>query len=176
MSLQSGLELHRCHVKRFSARAINGPATIAQYVVGFAFALSADSLRHVLLIEKQRPNWQRGLYNGVGGKIEAAETATQAMAREFKKETGLAWEAWDPVAVLRGADFSVAFFSAFMLRGTFWQARSTTDEMLVRVRTDRLHGLPMVPNLHVLIPLALDDSGIRKPVLLVDEISRETRL
>lgn len=55
-----------------------------RYVVGFLF--SEDESR-VLLVLKNRPAWQEGKLNGVGGKIEAGETPLQAMEREFKEET-----------------------------------------------------------------------------------------
>ncbi|MCL6417664.1 NUDIX domain-containing protein [Aestuariirhabdus sp. Z084] len=57
-----------------------------QYVTGFLF--SQDS-RQVVLINKINPEWQRGLFNGVGGKIEAGEESAAAMVREFAEETGV---------------------------------------------------------------------------------------
>lgn len=58
----------------------------ASYVCGFAFSLN---LRRVWLIVKNRPAWQKGRVNGIGGRVEGKETATQAMVREFKEETGV---------------------------------------------------------------------------------------
>jgi 8-oxo-dGTP pyrophosphatase MutT (NUDIX family) len=55
-----------------------------RYVVGFLF--SQDESK-VLLVWKNRPAWQNGKLNGIGGKIEAGETPLQAMEREFKEET-----------------------------------------------------------------------------------------
>jgi 8-oxo-dGTP diphosphatase len=56
-----------------------------QYVLGFAF----DRHGAVALVEKKRPIWQRGLWNGVGGHVERKETHLAAMVREFKEETGM---------------------------------------------------------------------------------------
>ena len=58
------------------------------YVVGFAFNRKAD---HVVLIHKDRPEWQKGFLNGVGGKVELDIDVTyaDAMAREFKEKTGM---------------------------------------------------------------------------------------
>lgn len=53
-----------------------------EYCVGFAF-YGTD----VILINKARPAFQKGLFNGVGGKIEFGESAFQAMVREFFEET-----------------------------------------------------------------------------------------
>ncbi len=54
-------------------------------VLGFAFNPFANK---VLLIHKNRPDWQRGKLNGVGGHIEGSETSRDAMVREFREETG----------------------------------------------------------------------------------------
>jgi 8-oxo-dGTP pyrophosphatase MutT (NUDIX family) len=43
----------------------------------------------VLLIEKQKPHWQKGLYNFPGGKIEPGESISTCVCREFQEETGL---------------------------------------------------------------------------------------
>jgi 8-oxo-dGTP diphosphatase len=54
------------------------------WVVGFVF----KNRDEVTLVMKNRPEWQKGKLNGVGGKIEAGETSAQAMRREFKEEAG----------------------------------------------------------------------------------------
>ena len=58
-----------------------------EYVVGFAF----DGEGNVALIEKTKPAWQRGRFNGIGGKIEVdqREKPVDAMSREFFEETGV---------------------------------------------------------------------------------------
>jgi len=48
----------------------------------------ASNHNHILLIEKQKPEWQRGKYNLVGGKIEPDEDPYDAAQREFAEETG----------------------------------------------------------------------------------------
>lgn len=70
-----------------------------RYVLGFLFSPDFET---VCLIEKQKPRWQQGRFNGVGGKIEEGETVSAAMAREFTEETGvpLPEDAWRPYASL----------------------------------------------------------------------------
>lgn len=43
---------------------------LSRYVVGFLFD---SEFRQVALIRKQKPQWQAGLLNGIGGKIEYGE-------------------------------------------------------------------------------------------------------
>lgn len=56
-----------------------------KYVVGFMF--SEDSSK-VALIRKNRPEWQKGLLNGIGGHCESSDKNNQdTMIREFEEET-----------------------------------------------------------------------------------------
>jgi 8-oxo-dGTP diphosphatase len=116
-----------------------------RYVAGFAFYKSV-----VILIEKQRPEWQKGLWNGVGGHIEDGETPLEAMQREFKEETGVWIENWEQFCVLSGNGFEVVFFRAFP--DEYPAIQKTTDE---RVEGWHICMLPkVIPNLNWLIPMA----------------------
>lgn len=139
-----------------------------EYVAGFLF--SPDRER-VLLIEKRRPVRQAGLLNGIGGKIEPGETALQAQVREFEEEAGIRLESWEPVADLRGEHFRVGFFAAF--DRVIDDAYSVTDERVGIYPVADLFRLPLVPNLRVLVPLALDLTGIVKPVRLLDCVDQD---
>jgi hypothetical protein len=55
---------------------------MTKYVVGLAF----DDEGRVALIEKNRPAWQRGLLNGIGGKIEGDEMPVETMIREADRK------------------------------------------------------------------------------------------
>ena len=56
------------------------------YVLGFAFD---ESLRHVVLLQKRKPAWAAGMWNGLGGKVEEGELGMNAMSREFNEECGV---------------------------------------------------------------------------------------
>lgn len=73
-----------------------------EYVLGFAFTPEGQ----VALIEKNRPAWQAGKLNGIGGHRETNETAVMAMAREFKEEAGLTIDPvrWRKVGYMRCDD------------------------------------------------------------------------
>jgi len=83
-----------------------------QIVVGFMFNRHGDA---VVLIEKKKPDWQKGLLNGVGGKIEVMESPIDAMVREFKEETGADTlpGMWQPFAKMEGDDWEVYCLCGF---------------------------------------------------------------
>lgn len=125
------------------------------YVVGFVF----DMLRtKVALIKKKRPQWQRGKWNGIGGKIEPGETPLAAMEREFEEETGVKvrTEDWEQFIVLKGFDWEVYFFRGCPPTGTYY-VKTVTDE---EVSYHPVNKLPCnaLENLRWLLPMALDSN------------------
>lgn len=127
---------------------------MTRMVCGFMFDQDRSA---VVLLEKQRPAWQQGRYNGVGGKIEPGENQLDAMVREFKEETGVETMPfqWSYFAVLAGRDFEVHFFYAAN-QTAFEQARTVEAEEIHKVQLVDLHDLrwKTIPNLQFLIPLA----------------------
>lgn len=122
------------------------------YVVGFLF--STDENPIVTLIKKERPEWQKGLWNGVGGHIEQDENPIQAMIREFTEETGLLVREWKNFITINYENCIVWFFMAKRSSDFVLRARTITDE---KIMFFNIKNLPeTIPNLHWLIPLALD--------------------
>lgn len=121
------------------------------YVCGFIF-----DPPYVLLIRKERPEWQKGYLNGVGGHIEAGETPRGAMVREFKEETSIVTQPddWRHFCTLSDCGREIFFFSATISRESFVTARSMTDEYVEVIHIDRL-PCDVIPNLRWLIPMAL---------------------
>ena len=130
------------------------------YVVGFLFS---DDRRWVTLIRKNRPDWQAGKYNGVGGKVEVGEAVNDAMVREFYEETGVKtkWTDWNEFALLRGDYGAVYVFKATSTKYLSFVKTQTDEEImniLVKHILDADEPYPVVPNLPVLIRLALMDA------------------
>jgi 8-oxo-dGTP diphosphatase len=125
-----------------------------EYVAGFLF--SSDLIR-VALIRKNKPDWQAGKLNAIGGKIELGETPEEAMIREFKEETDLYIERWSKFCVLsdkRG--WNVHFFYKTMPSSILYSARNMTDEEILVVITNGLKAWDRMENLDWLIPMAIE--------------------
>lgn len=120
-----------------------------KYVLGFLFC---PELNYVALIEKRRPDWQAGKLNGIGGKVEPEEDCRAAMVREFREETGATVTDWRYFCRMFGDDWEVYCYAAV---GTH-QIISTTDEIVRFISLNALSEFNIIPNVHWLIPLALD--------------------
>ncbi len=119
------------------------------YCLGFVFN---PTKTQVALILKNKPDWQAGKYNGLGGKIETDEEPHDAMYREFKEEAGVEIHEWVQFGRLTGYDYRIFLFTAIIQEMA--TLRATTDEM---IRIAEVSHLPenVIPNLHWLIPMAL---------------------
>lgn len=121
------------------------------WVVGFVFR----NRNEVALVTKNRPKWQKGRLNGVGGKIEEGETSIEAMRREFQEEAGADIHEWREFALLKEKPGDVKFLVA---HGDY-ALTSMTDEPVAWYKVDDIKTLPVMPDLRWLIPLALDDNN-----------------
>ena len=134
------------------------------YVVGFMFIEPYSYESQVLLIKKERPEWQKGKLNGIGGHIEKDETAEDAMVREFEEETGFKTEKkdWRRFCSLRGIKKEyIVFFYVYIVKEKDREeiensVITTTDEEVEFYYVDTLDHYNLIPNLKWLIPLALD--------------------
>jgi 8-oxo-dGTP diphosphatase len=113
----------------------------------------------VALIEKQKPEWQKGLLNGIGGKIEEGETPIEAMKREFLEETGATVDSWREFAHMNHSGNEVHFFTAQSESVTI---RSLTIEKVDWYNIDDIvtYQYRIINNLSWLIPLALDKDEV----------------
>ncbi len=80
-----------------------------EYTLGFIFD---PKLQRVVLMEKQKPAWQKGKLNGVGGKVEEGEANITCMVRESREECGIHSDEgeWMQIAVLSGTDWRMSVY------------------------------------------------------------------
>lgn len=129
-----------------------------KYVVGFALN---EARTHVCLIRKNRPSWQCGSLNGIGGKVEPGESTGDAMAREFLEETGVEIKDWVAGPYLAGGlpDHPYAVYCFYAATDLIHKAETKTDEEVVVIPVKDVFGLrnEMIQNIPWLIAMAYDD-------------------
>lgn len=135
---------------------------VTEMVAAFTFDLAREN---VLLIKKNRPAWQKGRINGIGGKIEKNEAPHVAMVREFEEETGQSVETFINYAIVNGSGWRVYFY--FTIIEPLQIKENPTDEILLIAP---VRDLPenILYNLNWLIPLALDED-LLKPTVVYDK-------
>ena len=104
------------------------------YVVGIV----TDGSK-ILLLRKNNPDWQKGLYNGVGGKVNLDETPLEAIIRECQKEVGLEISNWNQIETIplqSGVDLT--YFFAVIEEEELKKAQSLQDERVEFFDIDNL--------------------------------------
>jgi 8-oxo-dGTP diphosphatase len=121
--------------------------------LGFVFS---SNFEQVLLIHKNRPAWQAGRVNGLGGKVETGETPVECISREVQEETGLLIpvQEWHSVGEVFWTEWEVTVWAAQYV-GSTSDNLVPTDEPLQWYPVAELPTTVM-SNLRWLIPLAHD--------------------
>lgn len=122
---------------------------MTDYVVGFA--LDQD---RVVMIRKNRPAWQAGLLNGVGGKIEPGETPIAAMVREFWEETSVQEPAWTHFCTMHGGEATIYCYYTRLALHVSELCRSITDEQVVVCPVSKVRQMRCLDNIPWLLDMA----------------------
>jgi 8-oxo-dGTP pyrophosphatase MutT (NUDIX family) len=138
------------------------PTFPVEYVLGFAFTPSKGG---VLLIRKNRPAWQAGKFNGVGGKIESTDpTVEDAMCREFYEETGIPtqesqWSLFAQHVKDTPDGYHLHVLSTVLTEAQCQQSAMTTDEEPVWHTVTFHHDPDLVSGTRMYIEMALNHFG-----------------
>ena len=143
--------------------------TRTQYCLGFMFS---RDFKKVALIQKAKPEWQAGKFNGIGGKVEEGETYIEAMTREFFEETGVYTPShiWIPICKMfdkARLEWSVKVFYSTNLSN--YHIETTTAEEVRIFETQEIlsptRSIEIIPNLTWLIPMCMDENDISGMVM-----------
>lgn len=127
------------------------------YTVGLVFT---PDLEQVLLMHKEKPDWQVGFLNGMGGKVEDGESVVECITRECLEETCLSIpvDDWVQFATIindggRSPDLAqIEFFTAIYSSQTSDAKKGDYEE----VEWFSVADLPnnCMQNLYFMIPMA----------------------
>lgn len=135
-----------------------------RYVVGLA-----HDGQHMAFVKKNRPEWQAGLLNGIGGKIETGETPAYAMMREFKEETGTLLGEWRSLVTMQYPDQAIIYFyTRRVLPQTLSGLYTATDEAIEvhSIEYPSLYPHLFIRNLHWIVPLALAEEEYQEVTVI----------
>lgn len=120
-----------------------------------AFLFTPD-FQKVLLIKKIKPVHHKGLYNGLGGKVEKGESSLQCVVREVTEESGLHTNEsdWVNVGKLLCDGWQMQIFTS-VYKSTQMKIMNQGDEEVAWVDVNNLPR-NVVSNLRWLIPMCVD--------------------
>ncbi len=143
-----------------------------EYTLGFMFSKEGDK---VLLIQKDRPKWQAGKLNGIGGKIDhfldSESDLRTTQVREFHEETtiGTAIEEWELFAIITGTEtedktgtevgstYNIYCYRCFSDK--MFEAAQIESEIPTIISSFRTHEWNCLTNVNWLVPMALYHQG-----------------
>ena len=134
----------------------------------------SEDMKAVALIRKNRPEWQAGKLNGVGGKIEPNEDFSAAMVREFREEAGreTTMDQWRHYGQMIGMNddnegaFKCQIFASTMPGAAIYRLKGQESEQIEIISIEKLCENEMIENLHWLILLALDHLDDGRPTFV----------
>jgi 8-oxo-dGTP diphosphatase len=136
-----------------------------------------ESREHVLLIRKNKPKWQEGLYNGIGGKVQLRKDINtntgeikqyediylpiydfrKDMSREFEEEVGIktSSEEWEYCLEMYNEKFTVFVYRCFS--DNVHDYRQMEEEVPCTFLLSQWTGRGCINNLSWIIPMLLDN-------------------
>lgn len=121
-----------------------------EYVI--CYVPIGENKGRILLIEKRKPEWQAGMFNLPGGKVEPGESPLAAASRELMEEAGLLDVGCYLMGQLSGPNYIVHV--AYCIVPVNSAAQQMEEEIIHTVHVPEALAHPkLIPNLKVVIPL-----------------------
>ena len=96
--------------------------------------------KEILLLKKNNPDWQKGLYNGIGGKVELNTTPLETIIKKCQEELGVNISNWIELdSEISSSGIEIVYFFTTLNEGEIKKLQSQTDE---RAELFSINNLP----------------------------------
>ena len=96
--------------------------------------------KEILLLKKNNPDWQKGLYNGIGGKVELNTTPFETIIKKCREELGVNISNWIELdSEISSSGIEIVYFLTTLNEGEIKKLQSQTDE---RAELFSINNLP----------------------------------
>lgn len=96
--------------------------------------------KEILLLRKNNPDWQKGLYNGIGGKVELNTTPLETIIKKCQEELGVNISNWIELdSEISSSGIEIVYFLTTLNEGEIKKLQSQTDE---RAELFSINNLP----------------------------------
>ena len=96
--------------------------------------------KEILLLKKNNPDWQKGLYNGIGGKVELNTTPLETIIRKSEEELGVNISNWRELdSEISSSGIEIVYFLTTLNENEIKKLQSQTDE---RAELFSINNLP----------------------------------
>ena len=96
--------------------------------------------KEILLLKKNNPDWQKGLYNGIGGKVELNTTPLETIIKKCQEELGANISNWIELdSEISSSGIEIVYFLTTLNEGEIKKLQSQTDE---RAELFSINNLP----------------------------------
>lgn len=93
-----------------------------------------------ILLKKNNPDWQKGLYNGIGGKVELNTTPLETIIKKCQEELGVNILNWIELdSEISSSGIEIVYFLTTLNEGEIKKLQSQTDE---RAELFSINNLP----------------------------------
>ena len=96
--------------------------------------------KEILLLKKNNPDWRKGLYNGIGGKVELNTTPLETIIKKCQEELGVNISNWIELdSEISSSGIEIVYFLTTLNENEIKKLQSQTDE---RAELFSINNLP----------------------------------
>ena len=96
--------------------------------------------KEILLLKKNNPDWQKGLYNGIGGKVELNTTPLETIIKKSEEDLGINISNWRELdSEISSSGIEIVYFLTTLNENEIKKLQSQTDD---RAELFSINNLP----------------------------------